>query len=151
VIQSALVTRATNVAITAEDFRWSNTSDALVSCISFVCGRANTSLSISASGEVAFGGGTLRTLSNAGLVQISSGKGIFYEGVGKLDTGNAALSLITPFIADRAAIADPRQQAVRPDFTLASNAGISGVPSGTSALTKCGCGFSKSPSSPAIA
>lgn len=125
VIQSAIPTRATNVAITAQDFRWSNTSDALASCISFICGRANTSLSIAASGEVAFGGGTLRTLSNGGLVQISSDRGIFYEGVGKLDTGNAALSLITPFIADRAAIADPRQQAVRPDFTLASSAGIS--------------------------
>ncbi len=125
VIQSAILTRATNVAITAQDFRWSNTSDALASCVSFICGRANSSLSIAASGEVAFGGGTLRTLSNGGRVQISGDKGIFYEGVGKLDTGNAALTLIAPFIADRAAVADPRQQAVRPDFTLASNAGIS--------------------------
>lgn len=124
VIQSPFVTRATNVAISARDFRWSNTSTALPSCLSFVCGRANTSLSVAASGEVTFGGGTLRTLSNGGHVQISGAKGIFYEGVGKLDTGNAALSLVAPFIADRATVADPREQAVRPDFTLASNAGI---------------------------
>ncbi|MFM9976623.1 MAG: filamentous hemagglutinin family protein [Sphingomonadaceae bacterium] len=123
-IQAGNPALATNIAITADDVRWSNSFAAANSCNVTLCGRANTDLSITASGEVAFGGGTLRTINVGGNVRIAAADGIYYEGAGKLDVGNAALTLTTPFIADRAASVDPREQAVRPDFTIATNAAI---------------------------
>jgi len=145
-IQSNPTTRATNIAITTQDFRWSNSFSAANSCNSTLCGRANTDLSITASGEVAFGGGTMRTISVGGNVRIAATDGIYYEGVGKLDVGNAALTLTTPFIADRAAAADPREQSVRPDFTLASNGTITvAAPAGSIAPTAASLSGNRAP------
>ncbi|WP_293882149.1 filamentous haemagglutinin family protein [Sphingomonas sp.] len=119
------LTQPANIVITANNVRLSNSESALVSCIFANCGRATNNLAIAARGEIAFGSGTVRTLNVGGTVALSAATGIYYEGVGRLDVGNASLSLATPFIADRSAFADPRKQAFHPDFVLASNAGIS--------------------------
>ncbi|WP_164209758.1 hypothetical protein, partial [Stenotrophomonas maltophilia] len=60
--------------------------------------------------------------------------GIYVEGKGSFSTGNAALTLQAPFLADRAAAADPRAQKVRPDYGFLTNAGFTlSAPAGAAA------------------
>lgn len=120
-----------------------NSADDLGACrgsLSFACGRANSRLSI-AGDTLVFGSGTIRTYGFAGGVALTGRDSAYVEGEGVLDVGGAALSLAAPFLADRAAAADPREQAVRPDYTFQTSAamtvtgvtGASATPTGNAA------------------
>ncbi len=51
---------------------------------------------------IAFGDGILRTYGAGGGVSLSASEGLFYEGKATLDAGQAALTIQTPVIVDRA-------------------------------------------------
>lgn len=83
------------------------------------CGTGGATLTVNATG-ISFGSGTVRTYGFDGGVTLGASGGAYVDGTGRLDTGAASLTLLTPFLADRAQVADPRRQTVRPDYTFAT-------------------------------
>ena len=96
------------------------------------CGNATSALSILAR-EVNFTGGVTRTYGFGESVTLGGSEGMYVSGKGSLDTGAAALTLATPLLADRGLVADPREQAVRPDYTFATTGAVVLTAAGTNA------------------
>ncbi|MGL4541305.1 MAG: beta strand repeat-containing protein, partial [Polymorphobacter sp.] len=81
------------------------------------CGSTGNTLTIDAA-EVHFGSGAMRTYGFDAAVTINAGSGIFAEGSGSLDVGGARLALDTPYLGERALVADPRGQKLQPGLSL---------------------------------
>lgn len=127
------------VSLFVDSLRLSNEGEAAAACSTVSCGNAASSLSIVAGtrtlaegetagedfGRIVFGNGTFRTSRFGGSVSLTASQGMFVEGKGAFDVGRASLSLVTPFIADRALAADPRKQMLRPDFAFNARGGTS--------------------------
>jgi len=97
------------------------------------CGSADDVLTINATGA-SFGSGVFRSYGFAGGVALAATGGSYIDGTGTLDTGAAALSIVTPFLVDRALVADPRAQKVRSDYTLLTTGAVSFIaPPGSTA------------------
>jgi filamentous hemagglutinin family protein len=121
----ALTGRTGDVTISADSLLLGNTAADLGVCGkgSLACGGDLSDLTITAR-DVHFQSGTVRTYGFGGEVSIGARNGAYVEGKGTLDTGSAALTLVTPFLADRAEAADPAEQTVRPDYAFATTGAI---------------------------
>ena len=117
----ALSGRNGDVTIAAETLLLGNTAADLGVCggKGLACGGTGSDLTIDAV-QAVFHSGTVRTYGFGGNVRIGARDGAYVEGKGVLDTGGAALTLATPFLADRAQAADPAEQKVRPDYLFAT-------------------------------
>jgi filamentous hemagglutinin family protein len=122
-----------DVKISADVLTLGNSAADLGACTDSgvtACGAADSALSILAS-QVSFIGGTTRTYGFGERVTLGGSQGMYVSGKGTLDTGATALTLATPFLADRAVAADPREQAVRPDYTFATTGAVTLTDEGT--------------------
>lgn len=122
-LTKASVGQTNVVTIDTARLRLENSAAALAACKANQCGTSDDMLTIT-SDELSFGNGTVRTFGFGGTVELAATGGMFVEGVGKFDTGLAGLTLTTPFLADRAALADPRQQKVRPEYSFGARGDI---------------------------
>jgi filamentous hemagglutinin family protein len=139
-----------DVTINANNFTWSNSAKDFAGCLGTAfkaCGAAGGSLAINAN-EVAFGSGGVGVygFNNRSQVSLTARNGIYIEGTGSLSVRNEAgspvttdssLTLTTPFLADRSAIADPSNQPVRADyrFTTGAKFTLQAVPLAVGAVT----------------
>ncbi|HPU14517.1 MAG TPA: hypothetical protein PK808_00390, partial [Polymorphobacter sp.] len=94
------------------------------------CGTTGNTLDIVAQ-DVHFGSGAMRTYGFDAAVTLTATRGVYAEGTGTLDVDGARLTIDTPFLGDRALVADPRGQKLQPslglltsnDFALVNSAG----------------------------
>lgn len=129
------------VTIDAGDVRLLNAAGGADGCgVAGFCGQAS-GLTLNAA-TLSFGANAVRASGFADSVTLAASNGMYVEEKGSFSTGNAALILRAPFLADRASVADPRGQKVRPEysfltngaFTLSAPAGASGgAPTGDAA------------------
>ena len=125
------------VRIEAGNIRLTNSGNAADGCATGgLCGVAG-SLTLDA-GTISLGNNAVRAAGFTDSVTLAASDGIYVMGKGSFDTGVAGLNLNTPFIADRAAEADPRKQMVRPDYTFLTRGGVSISAAGTSPEAKIG-------------
>ncbi len=87
-----------------------------------VCGTTGNILNIDAT-TLAFTSGTFATYGFDGAVNLTATAGTYVEGNGTLALGNAALTMTTPFLADRARVIDPNAASPIPrdDITPTGN------------------------------
>ncbi len=116
-----------DVTIRARDFSLSNSDIDRRACGQVVdvnaCGTAGNSLFIDAV-AVHLGSGAMRTYGFDAAVRIAASTGIFAEGSGRFDVNAAPLTLETPFLGDRALVADPRGVKAQPDLTIATSGAL---------------------------
>ncbi|RIA45984.1 filamentous hemagglutinin-like outer membrane protein [Hephaestia caeni] len=111
------------VRIEAGNVRLANNGNAADGCAtSALCGSAG-SLSLGAK-TISLANNTVRASGFADGVTLAASDGLYVEGKGSFDVGSAALTLNTPFIAERTAAADPRNQTVRPDYTFLTSGAV---------------------------
>ncbi|WP_168356039.1 filamentous haemagglutinin family protein [Sphingomonas gei] len=109
------------VAIDAGDVRLRNAAGSADGCgTAGFCGEAS-SLTLNAA-TLSFGANAVRASGFADSVTLAASGGMYVEGKGSFSAGNAALALRAPFLADRALLADPRAQKVRPEYSFLTNA-----------------------------
>ncbi|MEP9360952.1 filamentous haemagglutinin family protein [Sphingomonas sp. KR3-1] len=127
-----------NVTIDAGAVRLLNSTNAADGCATAgLCGQA-ANLIIDAT-SLSLGANAVRTSGITAAVTLAARDGIYVEGKGSFSTGNAALTLRAPFLADRAAVADPRAQKVRPDYNFLTNAAFTlTAPAGSAAQAPTG-------------
>jgi filamentous hemagglutinin family protein len=125
------------VAITADDVRLQNTRGVASGCATLgACGAGALTLEAA---TLSFGAGAFDVGSFADGVTLAAANGMYVEGKGSLVAGEATLTLATPFLADRALVADPRDQKVRPDYAFLTRGDVAltgrgiATPSGASA------------------
>ncbi|WP_257554651.1 filamentous haemagglutinin family protein [Sphingobium sp. CFD-2] len=107
------------VRIEAGNVRLANSGNAADGCVSSaLCGSAG-SLTLDAT-TISLGNNAVRAAGFTDSLTLAASDGLYVEGKGSFDTGGAGLTLNTPFIAERSAKADPRNQTVRPDYTFLS-------------------------------
>jgi filamentous hemagglutinin family protein len=133
-------TTAGDVTINADAVSLHNSTNAADGCAATgFCGTA-TNLVVNG-GLLRLGANALRASGFTTGVTLGARDGIYIEDKGSFTSGSAALTLLTPFLADRALVADPRDQKVRPAysfltsgaFTLAAPAGSTAKPAGDGA------------------
>ncbi|MDF0545412.1 filamentous hemagglutinin family protein [Sphingobium sp. H39-3-25] len=123
------------VRIEAGKVRLANSGNAADGCASnALCGSAG-SLSLGAK-TISLGNNAVRASGFSDGVTLAASDGLYVEGKGSLDVGSAALTLNTPFIAERTAAADPRNQTVRPDYTFLTSGAVAISATGTNAEAK---------------
>ncbi|MBV2150045.1 filamentous hemagglutinin family protein [Sphingobium sp. AS12] len=111
------------VRIEAGNVRLANSANAADGCASSaLCGSAG-SLALDAT-TISLGSNGARASGFADSVTLAASDGIYVEGKGSFDAGDAGLMLNAPFIADRAAAADPREQTARPDYTFRTSGAV---------------------------
>ena len=126
-----------SVTIAADEVRFQNTRGVASGCATLgACGAGALTLQ---AGTLTFGNGAFDVGSFTGGVSLGATGGMYVEGKGALTSGTAALTLVTPFLADRALVADPRQQKVRADYAfLTSGAFALNAPAGAAAVAPTG-------------
>ncbi|MBB4099255.1 filamentous haemagglutinin family protein [Sphingomonas kyeonggiensis] len=126
------------ITIDAGAVRLLNAGGATDGCVTAgLCGQA-ANLTINAT-TLSLGTNAVRTSGITAGVTLGARDGIYVEGKGSFSTGNAALTLRAPFLADRAAVADPRAQKVRPEYSFLTNAGFTlTAPAGAAAQSPIG-------------
>ncbi|MDF0491410.1 filamentous hemagglutinin family protein [Sphingomonas sp. H39-1-10] len=118
------------VRIEAGHVRLANSADAADGCIATThCGTAG-SLTLHSS-TLSLGNGDIHATGFADGVTLATSDGLYVEGKGSFDVGAMALAIDAPFIAERAATADPRNQTVRPDYTFLTSGAVAISASGT--------------------
>lgn len=148
------------LTLVSDSLRLTNSSGRAATCSTIsgaLCGSTGNVLTIE-TGTLTLGSGTIKPYSFDGGLALTATKGIYYSGKGTLDLGGAALSLVTPFIVDRAAIVDLTKASaaasdtitpagnytipVTPDYTFATTGAVSiaapTLASGASAPTVAG-------------
>ncbi len=96
------------LTIVSDNLRLTNSSGKAATCSTIagpLCGNTGNVLTIE-TGTLTLGSGTITPYSFDGGLELTATKGIYYSGKGTLDLGSASLSLVTPFIVDRAAVVD---------------------------------------------
>lgn len=120
----------TSVTIDAANVSLLNSSDATSGCATVgMCGTAG-SFTLNAT-TLSFGANDMVTAGFTDSVTLGASDGMYVEGKGSFSVGDAALTLRTPFLADRAAAADPREQKVRPDYTFLTGGDVQITAAGT--------------------
>lgn len=117
---------ASEVTLETDNFRWGNSFSDLGDCGAAgarACSNTGNTLNVNAT-EIAFGSGSLHVYGFDRRVSLTGRQGIFVEGEGTLDVERTNLVLTTPVLIDRAAVADPREQQVRPDFTFRTRGAV---------------------------
>ncbi len=124
----------TAVTINAGIVTLGNTSADLGKCTgagTLFCGSTGNSLTLNAR-EVDFTGGQVRTYGFDKSVALGAAQGLYVDGVGGFQTQAAALSITTPFIADRSPIVDPRLQRIQTSFAIDTDGTVAiTAPAGT--------------------
>lgn len=111
------------VRIEAGNVRLAKSGNAADGCTSSaLCGSAG-SLSLDAK-TISLGNNKVRAAGFSDGVTLAASDGLYVEGKGSFDVGSAALTIDTPFIAERTAAADPRNQTVRPDYTFLTSGAV---------------------------
>lgn len=106
-----------SVTVKARDVQLVNSTAAADGCAAAgFCGDASQ-LTIDAT-TIAFGVNAVHASGFADAVVLTGRDGLYVEGKGSFSSGQAALTLNAPFLTERAASADPREQAVRPDYNF---------------------------------
>ncbi len=115
------------VNIAANNVELGNSGRDLGGCIGSAtraCGDTASLFTLNARGSVTFGSGILRTYGFDGGVTVNAARGLYVEGSGSFLVDNpddpraTSLTFNAPFLVDRATVADPRRQQVRPDYTF---------------------------------
>ncbi|TNE43808.1 MAG: filamentous hemagglutinin N-terminal domain-containing protein [Sphingomonadales bacterium] len=112
------------ITVQAGNVRLANSGNAADGCTSSaLCGTAG-SLTLDAT-TISLGNNAVRAAGFTDGVTLAASDGLYVEGKGSFDTGAAGLTLKTPFVAERSAKADPRNQTVRPDYTFLTTGAVS--------------------------
>lgn len=112
------------ISIQGGNVRLANSGNAADGCASSaLCGSAG-SLTLDAT-TISLGNNAVRAAGFTDAVTLAASDGLYVEGKGSFDSGAAGLTLGTPFIAERSAKADPRNQTVRPDYTFLTTGAVS--------------------------
>lgn len=98
------------------------------------CGATGNSLTVTAT-AVHFASGPVRTYGFDRAVTLAAGAGVYAEGEADFDVGGAALTLATPYLGDRALVADPRGTKTQPSLALATSGDVVIANSAGSAAT----------------
>ncbi|WP_213979246.1 filamentous haemagglutinin family protein [Sphingomonas sp. dw_22] len=88
------------------------------------------------SATLSFGANDVRASGFSDAVTLAASGGMYVEGKGSFSSGATALTLNTPFLADRSVQADPRDQKVRPEYSFLTTAGFTVTAVGTDASAK---------------
>ena len=151
------ITAPAQVSITSGDTRLANTSkNQAAGCTvkaATACGTTGNSFILNTT-SVTLGSGNFNLYSFDGAVNIAATKGVYVEGLGTLQANKAALTITTPFIADRAAVVDPTTAGkvpsdailpkgeytipVTPDYGFVTGGTVALVNGGAAALTPAG-------------
>ncbi|MBO9579645.1 MAG: filamentous hemagglutinin family protein [Sphingobium sp.] len=83
-----------------------------------------------------FGANDMSAAGFANGVSLGATDGMYVEGKGSFSTGDTALTLRAPFLVDRSELADPRDQAVRPDYSFLTTGDFAMSAVGTNADAK---------------
>jgi filamentous hemagglutinin family protein len=114
---SAGTSPGAGVTIRADEVQLTNSRAAADGCaVVGFCGSA-ASLAIDAN-TVRFGRNDVRAAGFSDGVTIGASQGAYVEGKGSFSAGVATLTLRTPFLVDRAAVANPTAQKVRADYNF---------------------------------
>ncbi len=119
-----LLAGAQTVAITADTLRLGNSRADLGACGvggSPIC--SGGSLQIDAK-QIVFRSGTIRTYGFGGKVALSAPGGVFAEGQAGLDVAGAELSLLTPFVGERAGWLTTDRRQVIPSLALTTSGAL---------------------------
>lgn len=105
------------ITVNAGNVTLRNATAAADGCVTAgACGVAD-SLQLNAT-TIAFGANDMRASGFANGVTLAASDGMYVEAKGSFSAGAGALTLRTPFLAERASAADPRDQRVRPDYSF---------------------------------
>lgn len=123
------------VALTAGDVRLLNSAASADGCATVgVCGTAGI-FTLDAT-TISLGSGDVRAAGFTGSVALAASDGIYVEGEGSLSVGDVSLTLNAPFIAERSGVADPREQAIRPDYTFLTTGAVAISADGTNSAAE---------------
>jgi filamentous hemagglutinin family protein len=87
---------------------------------------------------IAFGANDVHAASFTGGVTLAASDGMYVEGAGRFLAGDAALTLRTPSLAERSAVADPRNQGVQPDYAFLTTGDVTISAAGTNSAASIG-------------
>lgn len=87
------------------------------------CGATGNTLTIDAA-AIHFASGPVRTYGFDKAVTFNAATGIYAEGEASFDVGGAAITLGTPYLGDRALVADPRGTKAQPALALATSGDV---------------------------
>ncbi|HEX7853243.1 MAG TPA: filamentous hemagglutinin family protein [Sphingobium sp.] len=105
------------VTVKAGDVRLLNSANAQSGCATVgTCGSAGN-FALSAT-SINFGANAVTASGFGKGVTLAGSDGMYVEDKGGFSAGSASLTLSTPFLAERAAAADPREQKRRPDYSF---------------------------------
>lgn len=97
--------------------------------VSGFCGTG-AGLTIDAA-TIGFGAGAVRAAGFSGAITLTGRDGLYVDDKGSFGSGAAALRLGAPFLADRAVAADPRAQAIRPEYSFLTSGDFTLTAAGT--------------------
>lgn len=119
-----------SVTVNASNIRLLNSTDAASGCATVgVCGAAG-SFTLNAT-TLSFGANDVAASGFTDGVTLAASDGIYVEGRGSFSAGDAALTLRTPFLAERSAALDPREQKIRPDYSFLTSGAVAISAEGT--------------------
>ena len=106
------------IQINARAVTLSNSGNLVDTCVGVnaACG-AGATLRLNTD-TLTFGVNNVRTYGITEDVTLAAANGMFVGGKGSFTTGATDLTLLTPFLVERSAVADPQDQAVRPDYAF---------------------------------
>lgn len=123
------------VRVEVGNVRLANSGKAADGCTTTaLCGTVS-SLTLDAT-TISLGNNAVRASGFTDGVTLVASDGLYVEGKGSFDVGAGALSIDSPFIAERATKADPRNQTVRPDYTFLTSGAVAISATGTNAQAK---------------
>ena len=115
-----------DLIINADNVEIGNSGEAISAChgsFAYSCGDFFSTFTLNAK-EVAFNSGSVQAMGWDGGTTINAANGIYVQGAGSFVVDNlndpryATLTLNTPFIVDRALVADPTKLSARPDYAF---------------------------------
>ncbi|MGK0490604.1 filamentous haemagglutinin family protein [Sphingomonas echinoides] len=124
-----------SVTIDAANVRLTNATKAADGCaVAGFCGQGSA-LTLNTA-TLSFGANDVRASGFSKAVTLAASGGMYVEGKGSFSSGTTALTLNTPFLADRSVLADPRDQKVRPEYSFLTTAGFTISAAGTDPAAK---------------
>lgn len=123
------------VTVNGGDVRLLNSTGTTNGCVAAAdCGSADSF--ILNSSTLSFGANAVRAAGFTQSVSLGANEGMYVEGKGSFSSGITSLVLRTPFVADRADAADPRDQTIRPDYSFLTTGDFAMNAAGTNGAAK---------------
>lgn len=123
------------VTVDGNDVRLLNSSGAASGCVAASdCGLAD-GFALNSS-TLSFDANAMQAAGFTQSVSLSANEGMYIEGKGSFSSGSTSLVLRTPFVADRADAADPRDQTIQPDYSFLTTGDFGMNAAGTNGAAK---------------